>query len=118
MDDVRDVRWKEFDGLGEEEVRKRVAASIWGEEKTALAHQWLEHRQWNTSSADAREGLALAKDANDLARRGNTIATFALIGAALAVVVSILGLFLKDDRQRATAQRRAIHVAAAVYIGM
>jgi hypothetical protein len=27
-DDVQDVRWKEFEDLGEEEVRKRLAAHI------------------------------------------------------------------------------------------
>ncbi len=30
-EDVQDVRWKEFNGLGEEEVRKRITAHIWGE---------------------------------------------------------------------------------------
>jgi hypothetical protein len=30
---VQDARWEEFEALGEEEVRKRLAAHIWGEDK-------------------------------------------------------------------------------------
>jgi hypothetical protein len=36
-DNVQDVRWKEFEELGEEEVHKRLAAHIWSEEKERLA---------------------------------------------------------------------------------
>ena len=42
-DDVtHDLRWKEFEDLGEEAVRKRLAAHIWLEETERLARQWLE----------------------------------------------------------------------------
>jgi hypothetical protein len=44
MGDVYDARWKEFESLGEVEVRKRLAAQTWSEDKVALAHHWLEHR--------------------------------------------------------------------------
>jgi uncharacterized tellurite resistance protein B-like protein len=104
-DDVHDVRWKEFEGLGEEDVRKRLAAHIWSEEKERLARQWLELR--GTSLAReandlakrandaAKEANDLARSANDLSRSNNIIATLALIGAVIAIAVSILGLFLK-----------------------
>ncbi len=101
-EDVQDVRWKEFDGLGEEEVRKRLAAHIWGEDKERLARQWLESREWSRSSEDSRATLALAKEANDLARSANdiarsnnTIAMIAIIAAVIAIAVSVFGLFLK-----------------------
>ena len=48
-DDVQDVRWKEFEELGEEEVRKRLGAHIWGEDKERLARQWLELRPSRSS---------------------------------------------------------------------
>jgi len=39
MADMQEVRWKEFEDLGEEAVRKRL--DIWDEEKAGLARQWL-----------------------------------------------------------------------------
>jgi hypothetical protein len=97
-DDVQDVQLKEFEELGEEEVRKRVAAHIWGEDKERLARQWLELR--STSLAREANDLArkandVAKEANDIARRNNFIAMLALFGAGVAITVSIIGLFLK-----------------------
>jgi hypothetical protein len=97
-DDVNDVRWREFEDLGEEDVRKRLAAHIWSEEKEKLARQWLEHR--GTSLAReandlAREANNAARQANDLASKNNIIATVALIIAVVAIAVSIIGLFLK-----------------------
>jgi len=99
-DDVQDVRWKEFEDLGEEEVRKILGGHIiWGEDKERLARQWLELRE--TSLAREANELAkrandLAKRANDLARSNNFIAGLALFGAALAITVSIISLFLKS----------------------
>jgi hypothetical protein len=96
-DDVQDVRWKEFEELGEEEVRKRLGAHIWGEDKERLARQWLELRE--TSLARQANDLAMkandaAKEANDIARTNNIIATLALVGAGFSITVSIIGLFL------------------------
>jgi CHASE3 domain sensor protein len=118
-----DARWREFDALGEIEIRKRLADHIWSEEKDALARQWLEFRESSNSSQDRRQTLAVAKEANDLARSANAsaldanaiarraadsasesaaaartnniIATLALIAAAIAIALSIIGLFLK-----------------------
>ena len=96
--DVQDVRWKEFEQLGEEEVRKRLAQHIWREDKERLARHWLELQETSL----AREANIKAKEANDLAREANVIAhtnnliaTLALIMAVIAIAVSILGLFLK-----------------------
>jgi hypothetical protein len=97
-DDVQDVRWKEFEELGEEEVRKRLAQHIWGEEKEQLARQWLELR--STSLARVANDLArrandTANEANVIARNNNMIAGFALVAAGIAIAISILGLFLR-----------------------
>jgi hypothetical protein len=96
-DDVQDVRWKEFEELGEDDVRKRLSAHIWGEDKERLARQWLELRE--TSLAREANDLAkkandAAKEANDIARTNNIIATLALVGAGFSITVSIVGLFL------------------------
>ena len=84
-DDMQDVRWKEFEELGEEKVRK-------------LLSDWLELR--STSLAREANDLArkandVAKEANLIARRNNSIAALALIGAAVAIAVSVIGLFLR-----------------------
>jgi hypothetical protein len=122
MDDLQSTRWQEFEKLGEIEVRERLAAHIWSEEKDALARQWLEYCESFNSSEDRLRTLAVAKDANDLARSANEaaleansiartasdsakrsadaartsnmIATLALIAAAIAIALSIIGMFL------------------------
>jgi hypothetical protein len=93
-----DVHWKEFEDLGEDDVRKRLGRHIWDVEKERSARLWLEAREKYL----AREANDLAKRANDVAQRANdlvrtnnVIATFALVGAGIAIAISILGLFLK-----------------------
>jgi hypothetical protein len=98
-DAVQDIWRREFEDLGEEQVRARLAQHIWGEDKERLARQWLELRE--TSLAREANDLArrandVAREANDIARRNNSIAALALIGAGIAIIVSILGLFLKS----------------------
>jgi hypothetical protein len=106
-----EARWHEFETLGQEEVRKRLAASIWSEEKSALARQWLEFhtsalpreandlaRSANAAALEAnsiaRDAAASARHSAEAARTNNIIATLALIGAVIAIAVSIIGLFL------------------------
>ena len=98
MADLPDTWQKEFADLGEEEVRKRLGMHIWAEKKGRLARQWLELR--STSLAREANDLArkandVAKEANLIARRNNSIAALALIGAGVAIIVSILSIFLK-----------------------
>lgn len=123
MNEPHDTRWKEFEALGEIEVRKRLAARVWGEEKEALAVQWLAHLESSGSSDARRRTLAVATEANDLARsaneaaleansiarassisanrsaeaarNSNIIATLALIAAIIAIALSIIGLILR-----------------------
>jgi 7-cyano-7-deazaguanine synthase in queuosine biosynthesis len=84
-DDVHDVWWREFEDLGEEQVRARLAQHIWGEDKERLARQWLELRQTSL----AREANDLAKRANDLATQANDVARRNNIIATLALVVAV-----------------------------
>jgi len=87
--DVHDVRWAEFEALGEIEVRKRLAAHYWSEEKDALARQWLVYRESRESSESNANSLALAREANDFARSANTSASEAnAIAIALPVISS------------------------------
>jgi hypothetical protein len=95
--------WKEFEDLGEDDVRKRLGAVVWDGTKQVAARQWLEAREADKGAENRRETLALAKEANDLAkeandvaRANNRIAALALIGAGIAIAISIIGLFLKS----------------------
>lgn len=85
----------ELEDLGEEEVRKRLDAHVWTASKERQARQWLEFKRWYKSSDDARQTLAIAREASDIARSGNTLATLALIAATIAIAVSIVGVFLQ-----------------------
>jgi hypothetical protein len=98
-EDVQDVRWKEFEGLGEEDVRKRLGAHFWSEDKERLARQWLEHRETylaREANDLAKRANDVAEKANDISRTSNIIATLALIVGVIALALSILGLFLKS----------------------
>jgi hypothetical protein len=75
MNDPHETRWKEFETLGEEEVRKRLGAHMFGEDKERLARQWIEYRDSLDSSAARLRTLALATEANDLARSANAAAS-------------------------------------------
>ena len=84
---------QEFDDLGQDVVRQRLAAHIWPEEKERLARDWLDMR----ASAQVRVAIAAARDANDSARRsrkaartGNWIAAAALVVAVIALRPSIM----------------------------
>jgi len=68
MADMQEVRWKEFEDLGEEAVRKRL--DIWDEEKAGLARQWLAR-----NAPAAPPISAPPPTANDLARRAIHIAS-------------------------------------------
>jgi hypothetical protein len=100
--DVHDDRWNEFETLEETEVRERLAAHVWSEDIETLARQWLEFRESSRASENRRDAVALAREADDLAKKAidytlsnYIIATIALIVAGIALAVSILGVFLK-----------------------
>jgi DNA-binding transcriptional LysR family regulator len=102
VDDVKDSRWKEFEELGEDQVRIRLAQHIWAEGTERLARQWLDRREASLAREATREANDLARRANDtaneanvIARNNNMIAGFALVAAGIAIAISILGLFLK-----------------------
>jgi hypothetical protein len=93
-----DVHWKEFEDIGEDDVRERLGRHIWDEEKERSARRWLEAREkYLAREANdlAKRANDVAEKANDLVRTTNVIATFALIGSGIAIAISILGLFLK-----------------------
>ena len=122
MSNYTDALWREFDALGEAEVRKRLAGQMFGEAKVLVAREWLTHIESSRASATSAATLAEAKAANEFARTANdlaaaanaaadaasasaarsadaaktnnTIATLALIAAMAAIAISIVGTFI------------------------
>jgi hypothetical protein len=151
MMEAANARWREFDNLGIEEVRKQLAAQIYGEDKAAQAREWVAHQESERTFAVtrkaleaseqaveearnanslSREAVSEARNANELAsksnefaskandlarmandtasdaaasarrtadaaRNNNMIATLALIAAAIAITISIVGIFIR-----------------------
>jgi hypothetical protein len=123
VSDPRDSFWRELEALGEEEVRKRLAAHQFGATKARSASQWLVYRESLSSSASNAQSLAFAREANDLARSANAvaseanaiardsassarlsakaarnsniIATVALIAAVISIALSIIAMLWK-----------------------
>jgi hypothetical protein len=96
---MADDRWKEFEDLGEDQVRVRLAEHNWSEGTERLARQWLERRETSLAreaNEIARKANDVAEKANELSLTSNMIATFALIGAGIAIAISVIALFLKS----------------------
>ncbi len=120
MSEQRDAEWAAFDALGIEEMRKRLGARQYGDQREKLAREWLAHNEKLQAALDnaamlaearstnllAREANQASAEANDIARAAsasaersaaaaqtnNKIASAALIAAIIAIVVSIIGL--------------------------
>ena len=77
MSDDRDAVWQGFEAVGPEEVRKRLGAHQYGEQRAHLAENWLAHRDALEASEDRRKAIAAADEANALARNANELASSA-----------------------------------------
>jgi hypothetical protein len=83
---TREQVWRELDTLGEDEVRRRLAAMPAEVEEPGLVHEWLAQRE--------RVSAALADTSKELASRDSSgvlkvVGSAALIGAA-AVALAVL----------------------------
>ena len=67
-------RWDEFDQLGAEQVRLKLAANAYGEVRSRSAREWLALQDSKRSDLATASNLAEAKSANDLAREANELA--------------------------------------------
>ena len=119
MSDPREARWQEFSALGEEEVRKRLGAHQYGEDKIRLAREWLEyHASIRTSSreeatlAEARRANSLAAAANELAERANSTAD-AAASSARATANALDSMTALTAEANSIAERAERRVATA-----
>ena len=87
-DNPKKSRWQKFEEMGEREVRARVAAQSWGEDKIAAAKQWLDEKALSGASADRAATLAETRAANELARSANDLAEAANASALEAKTIA------------------------------
>ncbi|HEX6615716.1 MAG TPA: hypothetical protein VF046_05370 [Gemmatimonadales bacterium] len=78
---TREQVWRELDGLGEEEVRRRLAARPADVEEPGLVHEWLL-RQERVKSALADTSSRIARRAGLTSGVGRVAGTVLLLGAA------------------------------------
>jgi hypothetical protein len=78
---IRQRYREEFEQLGVDDVRKRVAASLWDADKLKGAREWLDEKEHGEDRAYKAEQLKLQ-------RRNDLKSTIALMVAGLALIVS------------------------------
>jgi len=76
-----------LDELGEPDVRHRLKMNYWlrGSPQTALAEEWVRHKEEARSDASNSESLKIARSAKNAA-------WVAAISAIIAIVVSVIAL--------------------------
>ena len=88
-------RWKQFEELGEAEVRKRLAAGIYGEPNLHAAREWLDYKEQQRqldADADRRSSSA---DERRIARSAKNAAWIAAIAAIIAAIFAIIAFVFR-----------------------
>jgi hypothetical protein len=92
---TREQVWRELDSIGEDEVRRRLAAKPTEVEEPGLIHEWLEQRD--------RVNSALADTSREIAARQTGLSKNVkrAIGSAALIGVAAIALgFLLARRKR------------------
>lgn len=87
--------WAELEGAGEGVLRERLIAKIYGDgnQKRALAEEWLRVQEKQRADAAAAAAHQLNLDNLNTAKSAKNAAWVAAICAVIAVVVSITAIF-------------------------
>lgn len=87
---TREQVWRELDSIGEDEVRRRLAAKPTEVEEPGLIHEWLAQRERvNAALADTSKELADRK--RGLSRNvTRAVGSVALIGVAAVALAFLL----------------------------
>lgn len=98
---IRQKYREEFEQIGVDDLRKRVAASTFDAEKLQYAREWLDEKEHGEQRQSTREQIEIAREAKDAAwaaaraaQSANTRATIALIIAAISAVCAIVAIIL------------------------
>jgi hypothetical protein len=87
----------ELEERGEDDVRRRLAAGVYGPRETPIVEAWLRQKEAQRAEEGERyqrtidsEALRLAKEANQISADANRLAARANLIAWLAVVVAVV----------------------------
>jgi hypothetical protein len=75
-----DERWRQYEALGEEAVRKNILDGIIGPEQEPFAREWLAHKK-------GRNARAIAVRAE---RRANIALAISIIGIVVSVLLGLV----------------------------
>jgi len=89
---MTDPRWREFDEMGEEVVRQKLAGAF-GEHKAKSAREWLAWKEYQRLAESEASKGKLAEDSIRLARRQDIRQTIALIVAIPAAIVAVISIY-------------------------
>jgi hypothetical protein len=84
---IRERYREEFEQLDVDDVRKRVAVSLWDADKLKAAREWLDEKEHGEDRVYKAEQLKLQ-------RRADLKSTVALMVAGLALIVSAYAAFV------------------------
>ncbi len=89
--------WPTLEALGEDDVRKRLAEGVYGQQKRPLVEAWLTmketaHGEAVAGQKDIREekALQLSAEANSIARSSRTVAWCAFVISALMLLIYLV----------------------------
>ena len=86
---TREQVWRELDSIGEEEVRRRIAARPTDVEEPGLVHEWLAQRELVNSALAETSDQVAARQAGMSRGMKRVVGSVALLGVA-AVALGFL----------------------------
>ncbi len=85
-----DLYFGDFEGDGEDVVRKNLALNLYQPKKAALAREWLLRKDQSRKDASISEQIRIARSAKNAAWMAATAAIIAAICAAIAIGMNLL----------------------------
>ena len=82
-------RWIEYERLGPQKVRQRIAAGVYGPNQRAAAREWLNHLESLRIAESSRAQILIARKARNAAWAAAVAAIIAAIAAVTAVSMSL-----------------------------
>lgn len=92
MNEIVEVRWREFEELGEMKVRQNLATHVYGEDNQRMAREWLAHKDQVRASEASRLNEASSREQIDIARSAKNAAWTAAIAAAIAAICATIAI--------------------------
>jgi hypothetical protein len=76
-----DAQWRDYEAIGEEQVRKNLSTATYAEQRRKSANAWLLHKASLREAASHLETAASQAEANSIAKEASAVASRAAIAA-------------------------------------